>query len=93
MSITPLLPAEAEEERHHPRRPSLSPRETEVVRAWLGVDSKEEACAGLHISIGTMNTHLMRVRLKYQAVGRPAPTKAALLARLVQDGLLALENL
>ena len=34
-----------------------------------------------------------RARAKYAAVGRPAPTKAALIARAVQDGILSIEDL
>ncbi|WP_241248916.1 LuxR family transcriptional regulator [Rhodococcus sp. X156] len=73
-------------------RPALSKREIEVVLAWLRSDSKITACRRLYISVGTMNTHLSRVRAKYADVGRPAPTKAALLARALQDNLTTLEE-
>ncbi|WP_263998901.1 hypothetical protein [Mycolicibacterium vanbaalenii] len=33
-----------------------------------------------------MKTHIERVRDKYEAVGRPAPTQALLLIRAIQDG-------
>ncbi|CAM3895289.1 helix-turn-helix transcriptional regulator [Smaragdicoccus niigatensis] len=75
------------------RRPALSRREVEVVKTWIAVDSKGEACSELFISVGTMNTHLLRVRSKYLKVGRPAPTKSSLLARFIQDGLIDLEAL
>ncbi|HEY5856013.1 MAG TPA: LuxR C-terminal-related transcriptional regulator [Aldersonia sp.] len=72
--------------------PTLSHRECEVVLAWLRSDSKAVVAAHLFISIGTVNTHLARIRSKYAAVGRPAPTKAALFARALQDGLTELRD-
>ncbi|WP_249353060.1 helix-turn-helix transcriptional regulator [Rhodococcus sp. Q] len=75
------------------RRPHLSPREIEVLLQWLRCDSKNEVAAGLFLSIGTVNTHLARIRTKYRDVGRSAPTKAALVARAVQDGLIELHEL
>ncbi|WP_433599313.1 response regulator transcription factor [Nocardia sp. CA-135953] len=73
--------------------PSLSPREREVLRAWILSDSKTEVCQQLYISAGTVNTHLARIRDKYHAAGRPASTKAALLARALQDGHIGLNEL
>jgi hypothetical protein len=40
-----------------------------------------------------VNTHFGRVRTKYAAIGRPAPTKAALIARALQDGLINIDEL
>lgn len=74
-------------------RPALTEREVQVLRAWLKLDSKPDVAAELFISLGTVNTHLTRIRAKYSDVGRPAPTKAALVARAVQDGLIALDEL
>ncbi|TSE00619.1 LuxR family transcriptional regulator [Skermania sp. ID1734] len=74
-------------------RPVLSKREIEVVSAWLRSESKHEVCQALFLAVGTINTHVARVRIKYASVGRPAPTKAALLARFLQDGLLRIEDL
>ncbi|GAA4482258.1 LuxR C-terminal-related transcriptional regulator [Rhodococcus olei] len=75
------------------RRPQLSPREIEVLLSWLRCDSKNSVATHLFLSIGTVNTHLARIRTKYSEVGRPAPTKAALVARAVQDGLISLDEL
>ncbi|MCW4354835.1 LuxR C-terminal-related transcriptional regulator [Hoyosella sp. YIM 151337] len=75
------------------KRPALSPREVEVLRAWFASDSKTTVAANLAVSLGTVNTHLSRVRSKYAAVGRAAPTKAALVARALQDGLIDLDEL
>lgn len=67
-------------------RPALSEREVQVLLAWLAADSKEEAAARLYISASTVSTHIARIRAKYASLGRPAPTKAHLLARALQDG-------
>jgi DNA-binding CsgD family transcriptional regulator len=75
------------------RRPALSPREVEVLLRWLQCDSKNAVAADLYLSIGTVNTHLARIRAKYNQVGRSAPTKAALVARAVQDELISLDEL
>ncbi len=72
------------------RIPALSPREIEVLTTWLRLDSKEEVGRQLYVAMGTINTHLLRIRAKYEMVGRPAPTKSALLARALQDGFLDL---
>ncbi|GAB2910853.1 hypothetical protein GCM10027047_06360 [Rhodococcus aerolatus] len=68
--------------------PGLSPREVEVLLAWFRTESKILVGQALHIAPGTINTHLGRARAKYAAVGRPASTKSALLARAIQDGLI-----
>ncbi|GAA4680493.1 response regulator transcription factor [Gordonia humi] len=72
-------------------RPSLSSREVEVLLAWLASESKEDAAARLFISASTVSTHISRIRAKYGAVSRPAPTKAHLLARALQDGYTTLD--
>ena len=73
-------------------RPLLSPREQEVLLHWFRTDSKNLVASALYISTATVNTHLARVRTKYAAVGRPATTKAALIARALQDGLITLDD-
>ena len=87
MTVSPALDPRPRE------TPPLSVREQQVLVTWLLRDTKDGAARSLHISVGTVNTHLSRIRGKYAAVGRPAPTKAALLARAVQDGLLDLDAL
>lgn len=47
----------------------------------------------LNITLSTVNSHLERIRVKYAAIGRQAPTKAALVARAIQDGLIGLDDL
>lgn len=74
-------------------RPTLSAREVEVLLRWLHCDSKSAVAADMYLSLGTVNTHLARIRAKYAQVGRAAPTKAALVARAVQDGLISIDEL
>ncbi|MGC4934846.1 response regulator transcription factor [Gordonia sp. DT30] len=88
-AVTPAAPPETPT---YPAVP-LTSREIEVLRTWLLVDSKSEAASGLHISVGTVNTHLARIRNKYAQAGRTARTKAALVARAIQDGLVVLDEL
>jgi DNA-binding CsgD family transcriptional regulator len=75
------------------RRPVLSAREKEVLIAWLATDSKTAVGRALFITTATVRTHIQRIREKYDAVGRPAPTKAALTVRAIQDGLITVDAL
>ncbi|MFV8228630.1 response regulator [Mycolicibacterium fortuitum] len=74
-------------------RTNLSDREKEVLIAWFQTESKELVGKRLYISPTTVRTHLQRARAKYANVGRAAPTKSALLARAIEDGLLSLNDL
>jgi DNA-binding NarL/FixJ family response regulator len=74
-------------------RPVLSARETEVLVEWFQSESKEFVAQRLGISLSTVNTHLEHIRVKYAMSGREAPTKAALVARAIQDGLVQLDDL
>nr|WP_231869162.1 helix-turn-helix transcriptional regulator [Rhodococcus opacus] len=76
-----------------PRRPALSPRELEILRLWLRSESRNVAASELGISLGTIQTHLTRIRAKYAAVGRPVADKSGLLVRALQDGLVSLDEL
>lgn len=69
-------------------RVKLSDREREVLVAWFQTESKELVGKQLYIAPTTVRTHLQRARAKYALVGRPAPTKSALLARAIEDGIL-----
>ncbi|MEV6555194.1 LuxR C-terminal-related transcriptional regulator [Nocardia sp. NPDC051756] len=75
------------------KRPVLTTRELEVLLTWIRSDSKPEAGRRLFISQGTISTHLSRIREKYAAAGRPAPTKASLVARALQDALIDIDDL
>ncbi|AWK74369.1 MULTISPECIES: LuxR C-terminal-related transcriptional regulator [Rhodococcus] len=74
-------------------RPALSAREVEVLRHWLRSDSKLAVAGDLHIALGTVNTHLSRIREKYALVGRDATTKTALLVRALQDDIITIAEL
>lgn len=76
-----------------PDRPHLSPRETEVLRAWFTSSSKELVAAKLNITVKTVDTHITRVRVKYANVGRSARTKSELVSRALDDGLVTLAEL
>ncbi|MCP3803401.1 response regulator [Allokutzneria sp. A3M-2-11 16] len=73
-------------------RPHLSLREEEVLVKWFQSESKDLVADQLGIAVSTVNTYLDRVRLKYAAVGRQAPTKVALVMRAIQDGLIAVDE-
>jgi DNA-binding CsgD family transcriptional regulator len=71
-------------------RPRLTPREKEVLRAWIQLGSKHVVADRQFVETSTVRGHLERIRVKYAEAGRPAATKAALTARAIQDGLLSL---
>ena len=74
-------------------RPALSARESQVLIDWFQSESKEFVAQRLGISISTVNSHLERIRVKYAQSGRAAPTKAALVARAIQDGIIGVDEL
>jgi len=74
-------------------RPQLSLREEDVLIEWFQSESKELVAQRLGITVRTVNTYLDRVRIKYANVGRPARTKASLVARALQDGLVDVDDL
>jgi DNA-binding NarL/FixJ family response regulator len=76
-----------------PGRPRLSSREIAVLLEWFRSESREVVAKGLNLSVHTVNTYLDRVRVKYARMGRAAPTKAALVARALQDGLIGIDDL
>ncbi|NJQ08088.1 DNA-binding response regulator [Streptomyces lonarensis] len=76
-----------------PGRPELAPREVDVLLEWFQCESKRMVAQSLGLSVHTVATYLDRVRIKYANAGRPAHTKALLVARALQDGLVALEEL
>lgn len=73
-------------------RPSLGRREKEILIAWLRRESKTAAARDMYVTSATVNTHVQRVREKYRALGRPAPTKVDLLIRLLEDGMVTLND-
>ena len=73
--------------------PHLSQRERQVLVAWFHTESKQAVAQRLFVEPSTVASHLQRVRAKYAAAGRPASTKAALVARAIQDGILSIDDL
>lgn len=73
-------------------RPDLTAQERRVLIAWLLNENKETVGRTLHIAPSTVRTHLQRIRRRYSEINRPAPSKAALFARAVQDGLLGIHD-
>ncbi|MEV4317950.1 response regulator transcription factor [Actinocrispum sp. NPDC049592] len=74
-------------------RPKLTPREVDVLVNWFACESKEMVSRKLGLSVRTVNSYIDRARIRYANAGRPAPTKASLVARAIQDGLIGLEDL
>jgi DNA-binding CsgD family transcriptional regulator len=73
-----------------PARPRLSPRQREVLVAYaVGNDVLPTVARRLGMERETFKTHLRRIRDKYAAVGRPAPTRRDLYVRALEDGLIA----
>lgn len=90
--VSPRM-AEALEQSCARGRLTLSDRERQVLTAWLRTDSKEDVARILQIAPATVRTHVQRVRMKYTNAGRPAPTKSALLARAIEDGIVGISDL
>ncbi|GAA4033768.1 hypothetical protein GCM10022247_68520 [Allokutzneria multivorans] len=76
-----------------PHRPRLSNQERKVLLHWFQTESKVLVAKELYLTPATVDTYLARIRTKYAAVGRPAPSKAALVARAIQDGLVTPDEL
>jgi DNA-binding NarL/FixJ family response regulator len=74
-------------------RPNLTQRQVDVLLEWFHCESKEMVAQKLNLTVSTVNGYLDRVRVKYANVGRDAPTKAALVARAIQDGIVSVDEL
>ncbi|MDF5755997.1 response regulator transcription factor [Spongiactinospora sp. TRM90649] len=72
-----------------PQRPRFSEREHRALLLWFQSMSKASVARRMGISEATVRQYIDRARVKYAKIGRPAPTKAALLARAIQDGLIS----
>ncbi|MGC4893028.1 response regulator [Micromonospora sp. DT31] len=76
-----------------PDRPSLSDKEREALLLWFQSMSKASVARRMQISEHTVKQYVDRARIKYTRAGRPAATKAALLARAIEDGLVRPEDI
>jgi two-component system nitrate/nitrite response regulator NarL len=72
----------------HPARPALSPQERQVLLLWFQGMSKASVGRRLSITENTVRQYINRARAKYAASGRTAPSKDALLARAIEDGVI-----
>jgi DNA-binding CsgD family transcriptional regulator len=70
--ISPLLP--------------LSAREQLVATLFADDHTADEIALVLGLSAETVRSYLVRARLKYRNVGRPATDKLQLRVRLIEDG-------
>ena len=71
-----------------PGRPALSAQERRALLLWFQGMSKASVGLRMAITENTVRQYIDRARMKYAATGRPAPTKDALLARAIEDGLV-----
>lgn len=69
--------------------PALAPREAEALRMYASGLPMKSVARRMGISPETVKDYLMRVRRRYEEVGRPATTKTELYVRAVEDGLVA----
>lgn len=73
--------------------PRLSERERTALVWWLRSMTKASVARRMGVSPHTVDMYIKRVRAKYAGVGFLVPTKADLLARAVEDGLVGPEDL
>jgi DNA-binding NarL/FixJ family response regulator len=66
----------------------LTAREREVLARYASGERAESVARELFISRETVLEHIKKVRLKYAAAARPAPTKIHLYQRALEDGYL-----
>jgi DNA-binding NarL/FixJ family response regulator len=66
----------------------LSAREREVLALYAAGETADRVAAALFVSRETVVDHIRRIRAKYAAADRPAPTKVDLYRRAVEDGLV-----
>ncbi len=75
-----------------PSRPRLSAQEQRALRLWFQLPKKHNVAREMGISVETVDQYISRARIKYAAVGRPVPNKAAMVARAIEDGLVRPED-
>lgn len=93
LPYTPPSMARAISTDTRPDRPRPTAREIDVLVSWFACESKEMVARKLGLSARTVSSYIDRVRIRYASAGRPASTKAALVARAIQDGLVSLDDL
>jgi two-component system, NarL family, nitrate/nitrite response regulator NarL len=76
-----------------PDAPALSERERTALLWWFQSMSKASVAMRMGVSPHTVDMFIRRARLKYAQAGRAAPTKADMLVRAIEDGLVSPEDL
>jgi two-component system nitrate/nitrite response regulator NarL len=71
-----------------PDRPALSQQEQQALLLWFQGMSKASVGRRMSITENTVRQYINRARAKYAATGRTAPSKDALLARAIEDGVI-----
>lgn len=66
----------------------LSPREREVLALYAAGEKAQTVAYRTGLSAATVANYISRIRTKYNAVGRPAPTKVDLYRRAAEDRLI-----
>ncbi|MGW5868828.1 response regulator [Streptomyces sp. NPDC055239] len=74
-------------------RPRLSPQERTALLWWFQSMSKASVARRMGVSVHTVDIYIRRARVKYAQVGRTAPTKADMLARAIEDGLVTPDDI
>jgi DNA-binding CsgD family transcriptional regulator len=69
-------------------RPALSAQERQALLLWFQGMSKASVASRMLITENTVRQYINRARAKYATAGRPAPSKDALLARAIEDGII-----
>jgi DNA-binding NarL/FixJ family response regulator len=76
-----------------PVRPELSQQERQALLLWFQGMSKASVGRRMSISENTVRQYISRARAKYAATGRTAPSKDALLARAIEDGVIRADEI
>lgn len=66
----------------------LSPRQQEVLALYASGEKADRVARLTGLASDTIPDYVKRIRVKYAAAGRPAPTKVDLYMRAVEDGYL-----
>jgi DNA-binding NarL/FixJ family response regulator len=72
--------------------PQLSGREREALLLWFQGMDMGSVARRMDITEHTVKQYIDRARVKYARVGRPVPSRFALLARAIEDGLIRPEE-
>nr|WP_215206908.1 response regulator [Streptomyces sp. CHD11] len=74
-------------------RPKLSSQERTALLWWFQSMSKASVARRTGVSVHSVDVYIRRARVKYAQVGRSAPTKADMLARAIEDGLVTPDDI